>query len=183
MRKIILLIFLFNLGLVAYSQDKPETENAEEEVPYAGNHELKLNAAYLLGGIPEFTYEYILNEESSFGISVAFPIEDEIGLNFIAIPYYRLFFGKKRAAGFFIEGNGAVFSENYEQHVVVNGEVIQNEDRNETGAGLGLGIGGKFMTKSGWVGEIVGGVGRNFINEDNMSAAYPRFGITIGKRF
>lgn len=46
---------------------------------------------------------------------------------------------------------------------------------------MGIAAGGKFLTKNGFVGEIYGGVGRLFGNSN--VEAYPRGGITIGKRF
>ena len=138
------------------------------------NNELKINAVYLLAGFPEFSYERILGEETAAGVSVGFALDDSFGLNFGMFPYYRLFFGKKRAAGFFVEGNGALYSESLD---------LDGRDTSKLGAGVGLAIGGKFLTKGGWVAELYAGAGRNFVNTDDLSAAYPRFGIHIGKRF
>ncbi len=137
-----------------------------------GKNELKINAVYLLAGYPEISYERILGEETAVGLSVGFGLDDSFGLNFGMFPYYRLFFGKKQAAGFFVEGNGALYSEPWN-----GGESAK------TGAGLGLALGGKFLTKGGWVAELYLGAGRNFLNTDDLSVAYPRFGIQIGKRF
>lgn len=162
--------------------------NAQEETTGAANgnaiskHELKVNALYLVLGLPEVSYEYIINEESAVGISAAFSVEENMGLDFMMTPYYRIYFGKKPAAGFFLEGNAAVFSEREVFGIYDNGNYYEEEDK-AFGAGLGLGIGAKFMTKSGWIGEILGGLGRNFIEKDRISEIYPRFGITLGKRF
>ncbi len=139
-----------------------------------GKNELKINAVYLLAGYPEITYERILGEESSVGMSVGFALDESFGLNFGMFPYYRLFFGKKRAAGFFVEGNGALYSEQLD---------LPTGEATKTAAGLGLALGGKFLTKGGWVAELYAGAGRNFLNTDDLSAVYPRFGIQIGKRF
>ena len=49
------------------------------------------------------------------------------------------------------------------------------------GLGLGAAAGAKFLTKNNLIGEVYGGVGRVF--GDNSLGAYPRFGITLGKRF
>ena len=51
------------------------------------------------------------------------------------------------------------------------------------GLGLGLAIGGKFLTKNGFIGEIYIGGGRNFINTDKIDGGYPRIGVSIGKRY
>jgi len=54
--------------------------------------------------MPEIGYEYILNEESSVGADILFSIEKDYDFKFALTPYYRFFFGEKRAAGFFVEG-------------------------------------------------------------------------------
>lgn len=162
MKKLILL-FAFLLAITINAQ-----EQQQDETPLV--NEVKLNVGYLLLGIPEFSYERVLNEESSVGISLAVSIDNEIDLNYILTPYYRFFFGKKPAAGFFIEGNAAVFSEQY-------------NFKNETAFGLGIAVGGKFLSKRNWIGELHIGLGRTLINEDNTTEAYPRIGISLGKRF
>ena len=138
---------------------------------YAGNNEIKVNGAYLLAGLAEITYEGILGEDSAIGVSVGFALDNSIDYRFSAIPYYRLYFGKKRAAGFFVEGNGAFFSER------------DFESDTEFGAGLGLAVGGKFINSKGWIAELFLGLGRNLVNNDDISEAYPRAGILVGKRF
>ncbi len=160
---ILFLALLFSPGM--YLQ-------AQEDTPdYPGDNELKINAAYLLAGFAEITYERMLRDDSAIGISAGFALDNNIDYRFAAIPYYRLYFGKKRAAGFFVEGNANFFSErNFESDT-------------EFGAGLGLAIGGKFINAIGWVAELFLGLGRNLVNNDNISEAYPRVGILVGKRF
>ena len=52
---------------------------------------------------------------------------------------------------------------------------------------LGVAVGGKWVTKSGFVTEIFGGIGRNILNNDNDSydpiKIAGRVGVSIGKRF
>lgn len=144
--------------------------NAQDQPQQTNNNELKLNIGYLLLGLPEFSYERIINDESSFGASLAFSIDEDVDVNYILTPYYRFFFGKKRAAGFFLEGNAAVFNEDY-------------NNTTETAFGLGFGLGGKFLTKSNWTGELLIGLGRTLVNADNTAEAYPRIGVSFGKRF
>ncbi|MEL6812082.1 MAG: DUF3575 domain-containing protein [Bacteroidota bacterium] len=164
MKKVVQIMILC-LPVLGMAQE--ETKDA-----LAGNNEFKFNAGYTVAGIPEISYERILSDDSSVGLSVAAVIDEDIDYNFLIIPYYRFYFGKKRNSGFFLEANGAAFTED-------------RDDRADTelGMGLGLGIGGKFLTKNGWVGELIGGAGRNFLNADVISEVYPRLGISIGKRF
>jgi hypothetical protein len=145
---------------------------AQEDVPdYPGDNEIKINAAYLLGGFGEITYERILGDDSAFGISLGFALDNSINYRFGTIPYYRLYFGDKRASGFFVEGNAAFFSER------------TFESDTEFGAGLGLAVGSKFITKRNWIAEVFFGLGRNFSSGDGQSDVYPRLGILIGKRY
>jgi len=179
MKKIFVTLVLVFTTFLGFAQE-------EETVEY--KNELKINAAYLLGGIPEISYERIIKEDQGVGVSFAFSIENNNFYDFIFTPYYRLYFGKKRAAGFFMEANAAFFSErgySYYYDYVDDYPYYHEEEESKIGAGLGLAVGGKFLAKNSWVGEIYGGLGRNFVNVDNssFSVVYPRAGISLGKRF
>lgn len=149
-------------------------------------NELKFNVGYLLLEYAEVSYEALLDEESGIGISLGAPLNNAIDYKFSVIPYYRLYFGGKPAAGFFIEANAALIKQEVRTpNTGLIGFVLEPVDvveSNESTAGLGLAIGGKFLTKKGWIGEIFAGGGKNFLNDD-ASGGYPRFGIKIGKRF
>ncbi len=166
--------FIYNSNEM-YAQDVKEQN--------LGNHELKINMGSLLVEFPEISYEHIINEESSVGISVAFPIDQEISYRFMVFPNYRIFFGAKRAAGFFIEANSAIFSQRFQRDVIFGSINDPTTDSTKIGWGLGIAVGGKFLTKNGFIGEIYVGGGRNFINTDKIDGGYPRIGISIGKRF
>jgi len=158
---------------------------SQDAEPFKRN-EIKLNAGYLIGGYPEISYERILNDESAVGLSVGVGLDKDIEYQFSFIPYYRVYFAKKPAAGFFIEGNLAFFTEKGSEYYQYNGYppyTYYYEETNIFGFGAGIGFGGKFITKRGFIAELLAGVGRNFIHNDVISEAYPRFGITIGKRF
>ena len=164
MKKLLLIALLGLFGFKGIAQDQQQSSDTLKR------HEIHINALYILMGIPDFTYERILNSESGIGISVAFNLDNDVDLNFLIIPHYRIYFGKKYASGFFLEANTAIMSE-------------PDYQRNKVTFGLGFAAGGKFLTKSGWVGELFLGLGRNLIKPDRAMNVYPRFGITIGKRF
>lgn len=143
-------------------------------------NEAKLNLATTIFGLyPEISYERILHEDFSVGGSAGIGLNDDYPLDFSITPYARWFFGgtstnlQKYGAGFFIEANGAVFSHNEYEHE------LYPDSSKDVGAGLGLALGWKYISKNNWVGEIFGGAGRDFVNSD----VYPRVGISIGKRF
>lgn len=143
------------------------------------NNEFKVNILYTAIGMPELSYERLISDNSSLGASVAFSLDkkEDMDLRLSFTPYYRMFFGQKKAAGFFIEANSIVL--NYVDTIYFDGTSSKYETR--TGFGLGAAAGAKFLTKNNLIGEVYGGVGRVF--GDNSLGAYPRFGITLGKRF
>ena len=120
------------------------TTAQEKKTDSVGNYnELKLNGLMAVIGAFEVGYERTVNDESSFGISVLLPYDkQEAGLEYYISPYYRYFFGKGYASGFFIEGFGMLNSA--EQ---VN--FIFGTDEYKTDFALGIGLGGKWITKKG----------------------------------
>lgn len=162
--------------------------NAQEDEKIKTN-EIKINAAYLIAGIPEIGYEYLINEESSVGADILFSIDNDVDIKFALTPYYRFFFGKKPAAGFFVEGFGMLnVTEDYYDTYYYNDDphfTGPNNSEKTTNFALGVAVGGKFLTASGYIFEIYGGVGRNLfeVSYYNDYEFVPRFGACIGKRF
>jgi hypothetical protein len=187
MKKILLTIILFS-ALFSVNAQVDDT---------VSRNEIKLNVVYLIAGIPEIGYEYLINEESSVGADILFAIDNDVDFKFAFTPYYRFFFGKKRAAGFFVEGFGMLnVTEDY-YNIYYYDEPVNGGDgyfpnnntyEKNTDFALGVAVGGKFLTNSGFIFEIYGGVGRNLFNNnkyvyDNDYKFMPRFGVSFGKRF
>jgi len=163
MKKNFTLVLFCLLTILTYSQKtKPEVLN----------NELRINLLYTALGLPEFAYEKILDDESSIGVSMALSVDTSTNLNYLIIPNYRHYFGKKRAAGFFMEANAAIFSED---------TYFIRQTR--TGFGMGMALGGKFVTAKNWTANLTIGLGKNFINNQLIDEGYPRLEISIGKRF
>lgn len=162
------LLFLCALGLTA------------QETKKTTKHEIKINALYTLIGIPEFGYEYIINEESTAGVDILFSSED-IELKFAITPHYRFYFGRKPAAGFFTEVFGMLNVTEKDRYYDY-GSNYKYTPENITDVALGFAVGAKFLTKKEWTFEISGGLGRNLINNDSQDFV-PRGGFSIGKRF
>lgn len=171
MKKLIILFVLFFLSTPMFSQDESDVS--------LRNSELKLNALFLVIGALELEYEYILNEESTVGVSVFLPIDEDIDINYYISPYYRWYFGKKRAGGFFVEGFGMLNSVENENYMF---DDITFETK--TDFAIGVGLGAKFITKRNFVAEIYGGIGRNLFNTDGDSdfEIIGKGGIKIGLR-
>lgn len=184
MKKLLIITVFLCIGYQSFGQETQTSEAKNVKDNSMGNNEIKLNVVYLLAGIPEVGYEYLINEESGVGVNLLFAIDSDIEFKFALTPYYRFYFGKKKAAGFFAEGFGMVNVIDYEYDYYYYGydDSYYVSDDPETDFALGVAVGGKFLTKSGFVFEIYGGVGRNLFN-NNTDDFVPRFGITFGKRF
>lgn len=178
MKKTILSALLLAICGFAFAQ---QTDSLKKGA--LGNNELKLNLAYTIGGFPELNYERILKDDMSVGVAVLVALEEDYEYQFAFIPNYRIYFGNKKANGFFIEGNMAIVTTSMDNYYYYDDIAMGNkyQNRNETNFGLGAAAGAKFLTKNGFVGEIYLGAGRLF--GSNGVGGFPRAGITIGKRF
>lgn len=161
-------------------------DNSANDVTQNFN-EVKLNALYLVIGALDLTYEHTLNEESGVGASIFIPYENgddiDFDINYYFSPYYRLYFGKKYAAGFFVEGFG-LLSGYDKTNIDFNSINPVISESNSVAFALGIGVGGKWITNSGFVGELNLGIGRNIINADDFTDdLVGKIAITVGYRF
>ena len=174
--KRLLVIICLSVFAFGYSQD-------EKQVDFKRN-EIKGNALFLVAGALEVTYEKLLNEESGVGVSLFVPYDNAIDVNFSLSPYYRFYFGKKPAAGFFVEGFGMLNSYTQQES---NGDFFTNyvgPEKDVTDFALGFGLGAKWITQKGFLFEINAGIGRNLFNSgDTDFEIVGRGGITLGYRF
>lgn len=172
MKKITLLVLLF-ITTVTIAQEK------EEKYPQDINKksELKINALTLLvAKWIDVSYERLIDEESSYGISATLNTDTvETDLNYALTPFYRRYFSGKFARGFFVEGFGSLFSarESY---------FFNSNQQFETGFALGVSVGGKFVSKKGFTTELLLGVGRNLV-KNSYNEGFGRIGISVGYRF
>lgn len=181
MKKSLLTLFAIVCGFVANAQ---QDTTSLKSTKINGNNELKLNLIYTIAGFPELNYERILKDDMSVGLAVLVGLDNDVDYSFGVIPNFRIYFGNKKANGFFIEGNAAVMSSNrYSYYYYYDGvnDFSYYRDQKQTNFGLGAAAGAKFLTKNGFVGEVYLGAGRLFGN--SFFDAYARGGITIGKRF
>lgn len=152
-------------------------------------NEVKLNAVMLLVGAFEMSYERNLNEDSSAGISVFVPFDDEVfseDFKYYISPYYRMYFSRKYAAGFFVEGFTMLSSIDYQKIWIYdnNGNLLEKKTDTYTDFALGFGVGGKWVTKRGIAFELVGGIGRNLFHaEETGTTIVGKFGFNLGYRF
>jgi hypothetical protein len=177
MKKLLsLLLLCLSLFTIGYSQET-------QKVNFLKN-EIKVNALFLVAGALEVTYERILNEETGLGASVFIAITDDFNTKFALTPYYRLYFGKKPAAGFFVEGFGSLNSYDDSIYNWESNNYSSYRDVTRTDFALGFGLGSKWTNKRGFLLEINGGIGRNLFNSsDTDHQIVGRGGITLGYRY
>ncbi|KQN38788.1 hypothetical protein ASE92_05040 [Pedobacter sp. Leaf41] len=199
MKKILLFLALVSSTNYLKAQNKnidslsQSIKLKSEAIGHGGNNEIKINLFYSILALPEITYERIIEDNMGVGLSVAIGATNEnvfgSKINYVITPHYRIYFGNKKANGFFIEGNAGIISHKEFDYTSLAytsypaGYDITLPERNYTDFGLGAAAGAKFLTRNGFLGEAYLGVGRVFGSKNQSLEAYPRFGLTIGKRF
>lgn len=185
MKKLILIPILL-LSLYSFAQKTEEKKKS---------HEMKINAFNtLIFKSLEGSYEYLINKESSTGISIMVNLNDEFNEgpeyneDFTITPFYRRFFSRKYAWGFFMEAFGMYNKQQnsyYEYDYAESVDGLSYSDKETNNFALGISIGGKFVSQNGFAFEFYGGVGRNLFTSDSRHnyEFVPRLGVSFGYRF
>ncbi|MBP1664332.1 MAG: hypothetical protein H6Q19_1472 [Bacteroidetes bacterium] len=190
-KKFGLFIFCFLITLTSFGQQQYtyQTDTKYGQDSEGLKNEIHFNLLTSVLGLPEINYERIMESNFSVGMSLMASLDpfEKQNLRAAFLPFGRLYFSNDYAAGFYIEANGGLIIEKsrlyyYDYYSPYSG-VTQSTPTVNTNSnfGLGVAIGYKFLTKNNWVGDIFAGAGRVF--GDSNIDAYPRVGITIGKRF
>ena len=191
-KTLLLILFCFALKL-SFSQSIAESSQTKtEELMQTGNNEIKLNIATSIAGLPELTYERLFYDNMGAGISLAVSLEkvENMQERYQALAFYRLYFGKKKASGFFIEGNMALIGQEAETYNYDYNPPKYLGNKTSANFGFGGAVGMKLLTRNGFTGELYAGGGRLFgiteakdYNDADLNQGFARVGITIGKRF
>lgn len=181
MKTILTSVIMLSLIFLGRSQDISNDSQSKDE--------LKINAFNLITfTYLDVSYERLLNEESSMGVSVLFNIGEDNEIldyfrNFSITPYYRQYFSKQYAEGFFVEGFGMLNAgEDYYYSFDDQGNESKSGET-YTDFALGISVGGKFVTKRGFIAEIYTGLGRNLLGDETAPEIVSRGGISLGYRF
>lgn len=148
--------------------------------------EVKFNLFSVSLGALDFEFERTLTKHSSVGMSFRQAFKSSQQSEVAA--FYRHYFGKNYASGFFVEGFG-MYNSNYEYQFSVStgSSLLPNSDIYEYGSdfALGLGIGYKYVSKKGLILQTHIGAGRNIINGYQPNGEYfvGKAGISIGWSF
>ena len=150
-----------------------------------GSNEVKLNATNLIGfQYMDLTYERLLHEDSSLGMATLFYFgtsQDDFTdyRTFSLTTFYRQYFSKGYAKGFFVEGFGMFNSGFYNDEV----DFFNDDEARFYDFALGISVGGKFVNKRGFIAEVYGGMGRNLFGDISSPEIVGRGGVSIGFRF
>jgi len=185
MKKALFILLLFT-SIVSFSQEREKIDIEEKQ------NELKINATNLIiFKWADFGYERILNEESSVGVGLLFNIDsdrDDDDLDtyrtFSITPYYRHFFSRQYAEGFFVEGFTMLHSgvdDFYDYDSIVD-SVSSYKEENYTDLAVGISAGFKAVSRRGFVAEIYAGIGRDLLGNSDLEVV-GRGGISLGFRF
>lgn len=177
-------ILLLCLSVNVFAQEDPLPQDTDKK------HEIKFNAVGLIfSEWIDFSYEYLINEESSFGIGLQIGLDDENDIDdtyrkFSITPYYRRYFSKNYARGFYVEGFGMLHRTEgeYFDFDVISGSGSFIEETN-TNFALGFSVGGKFVSKGGFTTDLNLGVGRNLGDNNFESDVIVKVGVSLGYRF
>lgn len=160
-------------------------QNETDANPYQKNNEIRLNVIAPLSGAVEVNFERHLNKNSSLGIAAFFVYDhtkDE-DTNYYISPYYRYYFGKKYASGFFVEGFGA-FTSIDGKKIYSADNLTFTENKDVYDVALGAGLGYKLVTKKGFVFEANAGYGKLLFNADKTDhGVMAKYGLSVGYRF
>jgi hypothetical protein len=199
MKNLILLIFIFSL--TSYSQDKIQQVEVvktdtqiEEFSKQIGEQEFRIDFFDLL--VMESLhvgYEKMNDTSTAYGLTMLINLGDtDLNDSFALTPYFRLYFLESEdygGYGFFAE----VFSklafgetEAYNDNFTNNSIFPAYENENFFDIALGVGLGRKWINRKGYSFEVLLGLGRNLLLDDDhrdRSEGVARFNLAIGKRF
>lgn len=180
MKKIAVLLCLS----VFYFGNSQETLKPKENSILNKKNEVKVGAIQLLAGpIFEGTYEYIYSKDFTFGSSLLANLQNKSSYyeDFSITPFARFYFQESKeygAQGFLVEGFIKYYSGN---KYVYYYNLEENKNYNATAIGLSLGK--KWVNNSGFVFEILAGVGRTLGSSTIVPDAVFRGDLNIGYRF
>ena len=196
MKKICLLFALFTFSIMA-AQDMQQEDTLYRRD--TAKNELSLNIFNILVfGAIDGGYERILNDHSSISLEVFskkinknegedFDLSKAYSKEFSLNTKFKYFFQEQNTAWGFYAAGFAMYSDGINDKDV---EVLDQEGKTVTreieieyiDVAIGVGIGGKFVAKNGFLIDLYFGLGRNMFNRDSPDlVVVPN--INLGYRF
>lgn len=184
MKKLTLLFLVLFSSIFSYAQSDSLSRLK------VNKNEIKFNIFYSIIGkleIPEISYERLLEDQASVGISLA-GRNRAYEIDYMITPHLRYYFPKTHQT-FFLELSVAYLRSKHELGHDFHGgayEGVPREKMMNNGA-IGGAIGLKYLFSKYFSMDMYVGLGR-IVNEDKRDSyrpmfAYPRIGIALGPRF
>jgi hypothetical protein len=160
------------------------TSEANKKSIFDKKHEIRVGGLKLLAvSTLEVSYEYIYSKDFTFGSSILVGAYDGISPEEFSItPFSRFYFTEAKdygARGVFVEGFAKYFSGkdapiiNWDNQLPVS----------VSGVAIGLSLGRKWISNSGFVLELAAGYGRTLGGSTNEIPGIFRGDLSIGYRF
>jgi len=164
-------------------------------------NELSINPVNLvIFGAIDLGYERVLNDNSSLGFDFFYKLGDNDDNNDDNIDTdgvfdkeiafttnFKYFFGSRVARGFYVKTFGMLSAGEHDEYIDVfdaQGFFIREDEVSQefTDFALGFAVGGKFVSKNGFVIDLDFGLGRNLFS-DKSPEIVVRPNLYIGYRF
>ena len=192
MKKILLILF-FLVPLYNISQEVQKVEVVKSDTQIEnlnellGQNEIKIDFLdFIIFPALTLGYEKNRNSSTAYGATMFINFDTDLGSEwndkFAITPYYRFYFLESQDYG----GYG-VFAEIFTK---ISSAKIENysdlERKSYTDISPGLAVGRKWINRKGFTFELMFGVGRNLLYDEDvngMNTATIRSGVSIGKRF
>jgi len=152
----------------------------------------------LIFHVGDITYEHVKNSEFGFGLTVRFGdlyslglTEDVYNVKYNITPFVRYYFFNKQdygAKGFYVEAFLKFFGGKYYgfdgYYDSYSNSYVNAKDKNYLEGALGVGLGYKFVNRSGFIVDLNLGLGRSLgLSNKIGDTVVGRGGIILGYRF
>ena len=192
MKKILLILFfLFPLYIISQEVQKVEVVKSDTQIEnlnkLLGQNEIKIDFLdFIIFPALTLGYEKNRNSSTAYGATMFINFDTDLGSEwndkFAITPYYRFYFLESQDYG----GYG-VFAEIFTKFSSAKIENYSDaKSESYTDISPGLAVGRKWINRKGFTFELMFGVGRNLLYDEDvngMNTATIRSGVSIGKRF
>ena len=191
MKKLIIIFVLIPLLSIAQEVQKVEVVKSDTQIEnlnkLLGQNEIKIDFLdFIIFPALTLGYEKNRNSSTAYGATMFINFDTDLGSEwndkFAITPYYRFYFLESQDYG----GYG-VFAEIFTKFSSAKIENYSDAtSESYTDISPGLAVGRKWINRKGFTFELMFGVGRNLLYDEDvngMNTATIRSGVSIGKRF
>ena len=191
MKKLIIIFVIIPLLSIAQEVQKVEVVKSDTQIEnlnkLLGQNEIKIDFLdFIIFPALTLGYEKNRNSSTAYGATMFINFDTDLGSEwtdkFAITPYYRFYFLESQDYG----GYG-VFAEIFTKFSSAKIENYSDaKSESYTDISPGLAVGRKWINRKGFTFELMFGVGRNLLYDEDvngMNTATIRSGVSIGKRF